>query len=102
MAGSRIKWHPDTREDIARLTTFLRKKQPEAAVRAARTIMDGATLLGSAPYLGRPMGDGTGRRELSISFGAGAYILRYMLDDENTTVLILRVRHSKENSTEIE
>jgi len=42
------------------------------------------------------MDDDTGRRELVISFGAGAFVLRYMWD-RNDTVVIIRVWHSKEN-----
>lgn len=95
MARTGIKWHPAARSDIARLAEFLRGKQPGAAARAMRTIMDGATLLESAPRLGRPLLDGTDRRELSVNFGAGAYILRYLVVEEET-ILILRVRHSRE------
>ncbi len=44
------------------------------------------------------MDDDTGRRELVVSFGVGAFVLRYMRD-ENDTVVIIRVWHSKENRT---
>ena len=44
------------------------------------------------------MDDDTGRRELVVSFGAGAYVLRYMRD-ENDTVVLIRVWHSKEKRT---
>lgn len=99
MARSRIRWHPDARDDIVRLRDFLRSKYPEAAARAVRTIMDGATLLESAPRLGRPMADGTERRELSVNFGSGAYILRYIVEEDDTLV-ILRVKHSREQRSE--
>ena len=42
------------------------------------------------------MNDETGRRELVISFGAGAFVLRYMWDKYDT-VVIIRVWHSREN-----
>jgi plasmid stabilization system protein ParE len=48
------------------------------------------------PEIGRPMGDGSGRRELIVPFGAGAYVLRYMLDRDATPVVI-RVWHSLES-----
>ncbi len=44
------------------------------------------------------MDDDTGRREWVVPFGAGAFVLRYMRD-ENDTVVIIRVWHSKENRT---
>jgi len=44
------------------------------------------------------MSDNTGRRELFMPFGAGAYVLRYMLEN-NDTVVIIRVWHTKEDRT---
>jgi plasmid stabilization system protein ParE len=91
-----IKWLPEALADVERLYTFLHEKSPAAAARAAKSIRDGAGL--SIPDIGRPMDDDTGRREWIISFGAGAFVLRYMRD-ENDTVVIIRVWHSKENRT---
>ena len=88
-------WRARARLDVERLYAFLWEKSPQAAQRAAQAILEGATLLEAAPRLGRPMADGTERRELFLSFGAGAYVVRYMLKDDDT-VVILRVWHSKE------
>ena len=95
---SQIKWLPEALADVERLYTFLYEKSPAAAARAAKAILDGAGFLKSIPDIGRPMDDDTGRREWIISFGAGAFVLRY-LRDENDTVVIIRVWHSKENRT---
>ncbi len=65
-------------------------------MRAAQTILEGARLLKSAPEAGRPLKDDTGRRELFLAFGIGAYVLRYKLDVAGT-VVIIRVWHSREN-----
>jgi plasmid stabilization system protein ParE len=91
-----IKWLPEALADVERLHAFLRDKSPDAAARAAKTILEGANALKSLPEMGRPMDDNTGRRELVLPFGAGAFVLRYMrhTDDE---VVIVRVWHSKEN-----
>jgi plasmid stabilization system protein ParE len=91
-----IKWLPEAVADIERLHSFLKEKSPEAAARAAKCILKGAILLKSTPNIGRPMPDETGRRELFIPFGAGAYVLRYMQEDKNTLVVI-RVWHSRED-----
>lgn len=82
--------------DVERLYAFLYEKSPDAAARAAKSILDGAGILNSIPDIGRPMDDETGRREWVISFGAGAFVLRYMRG-ENDTIVIIRVWHSKEN-----
>lgn len=91
-----VRWLPEALADVERLYAFLHEKSPDAAARAARVILDGADLLQSIPEIGRPMNDETGRRELVISFGAGAFVLRYMWDKYDT-VVIIRVWHSREN-----
>ncbi|NTU44500.1 MAG: type II toxin-antitoxin system RelE/ParE family toxin [Chlorobiaceae bacterium] len=91
-----IKWLPEALADVERLHAFLHEKNPGAAARAAQAILDGAGLLKSIPDIGHPMNDDTGRRELVVSFGAGAFVLRYMRD-RNDTAVIIRVWHSKEN-----
>jgi plasmid stabilization system protein ParE len=90
-----VKWLPEALDDLERLFEFLREKNPDAAARAAQTILDGASLLVTSPRLGRPMPDRTGRRELFVPFASGAYVLRYMLEQDKTPVII-RVWHSRE------
>ncbi len=92
---ARVSWHRAARADFERLYDFLWEKSPPAAERAAQVIFDGATLLETSPQLGRPAQDGTERRELVLSFGSSAYIVSYILRD-NETVIILQVWHSRE------
>ena len=94
-AVSSVVWLPEALADVARLRSFLEGKNAPAAARAAQTLRDGAKQLAAFPQIGRPMNDDTGRRELILSFGAGAYVLRYIIEGE--TVVILRAWHSKEN-----
>ncbi|MBI3624040.1 type II toxin-antitoxin system RelE/ParE family toxin [Candidatus Saccharibacteria bacterium] len=91
-----VKWLPEALADIERLHSFLNDKDPEAAARAARAILQGARLLKTTPHIGRPMPDETSRREQFVAFGAGAYVLRYMQEDEKT-VVVIRVWHSRED-----
>lgn len=42
------------------------------------------------------MPDETGRRELFIAFGAGAYVIRYIQQDDST-VVVIRIWHSRED-----
>ncbi len=89
-----VVWLPEAVADVERLRSFLEDKSPTAAARVAKTLRDGAKYLGGFPLVGRPMNDNTGRRELFLPFGAGAYVLRYIF--EGDTVAILRAWHSKE------
>ncbi len=93
----KLRWLPSAFKDIERLYEFLLEKDPSAAARAMEIVLDGAERLEDMPEIGRPMNDDTGRRELYLPFGAGAYVLRYKLDGE--TVVIIRVWHSREHRT---
>jgi plasmid stabilization system protein ParE len=89
-----VRWLPPALDDIRRLYDFLLDKDPAAAGRAARAIRTGADRLVGSPEIGRPLADGTGRRELVIPFGAGAFVLRYRIRDD--TVVVIRVWHGRE------
>ncbi|MBW4642994.1 MAG: type II toxin-antitoxin system RelE/ParE family toxin [Goleter apudmare HA4340-LM2] len=91
---SQVVWLPEALEDIIRLRSFLEDKSQEAAKRAAEVIRGGAKLLADFPAIGKPINDGTGRRELFLPFGTGSYVLRYRMDQE--IVVIIRVWHSRE------
>ncbi len=90
----KIIWHPEAIQDQFRLFTHLKSVNPAAAKKAAELVRQGAKSLQKWPNRCRPMDDGSGRRELIIQFGSGAYVLRYVLDDN--LIIILRAWHSKE------
>lgn len=98
MAKAKIVWRERALEDINRLYSFLFDKSQEAATKAAEIILRGSSLLEESPRPGRPMADGTGRRELLIPFGSGFYVLRYFIT--NDVVIIVRVWHGRENRKE--
>ena len=66
------------------------------AKRAASSILNGSNLLKTSPNIGKPMPDKGDRREFFIAFGAGAYVIRNKLEDENT-LIIIRIWHSRKN-----
>ena len=68
-------------------------KNPNAAARAAAAILDGADFLGA--LVGRPMRDETDRREWFVAYGAGAFVLRYLVEAEGA-IVIIRVWDSRE------
>jgi toxin ParE1/3/4 len=95
MAKIEVVWRERALKDIDRLYNFLFEKNEDAAAKAAQVILRGSSLLEESPRLGRPMADGTQRRELFIPFGAGFYVLRYFLANE--IVVIVRVWHGRED-----
>ncbi|MFC3127557.1 type II toxin-antitoxin system RelE/ParE family toxin [Pseudoroseomonas globiformis] len=96
---ARLTWLPEALGDLARLLAFLQEKNPQAAMRAAKAIARAADRLAASEGLGRPMADGTGRRELFIPFASNAYVLRYRLE-EDASVVIIRVWHGREGREE--
>jgi toxin ParE1/3/4 len=93
---AKVTWLPEALGDVERLYIWLKNIDDQAATKATSCILRGAALLKTSPRIGRPMPDETGRRELFVAFGAGAYVLRYMLEDSGT-VVVIRVWHSREN-----
>jgi plasmid stabilization system protein ParE len=92
----KVIWLPEALADIERLTLFLRDKNPHSARSALLSIKAGAQHLASFPEIGRLLRDGSHRRELFVAFGAGAYVLRYRIDQAGSPVVI-RVWHSRES-----
>lgn len=94
MPKKELLWLPEAKQDIARLHEFLRNKNPNAASRVVDLLLDGADQLIDFPEIGMPLGDTLKRRELYLAFGAGAYVLRYILTENN--IVVIRVWHSRE------
>jgi plasmid stabilization system protein ParE len=98
MAKTEVVWRERALKDIDGLYNFLFEKNEDAAAKAAQIILRSSSLLEESPRIGRPMADGTKRRELFIPFGAGFYVLRYFL--VNKVVVIVRVWHGREDRRE--
>lgn len=96
VAMPEVIWLPEALEDVKRLHDFIKPHNPEAASRAASVIRAGGDRLQDTPHLGRPMADGTPRRELFLPFGGGTYVLRYILELPERAVIV-RVRHDRED-----
>lgn len=89
-----VIWLPDAVADLVRLRKFIQDKNPSAAIRAASKIKEGALTLINNPESGRPVEGLSSFREILIPFGAGNYVLRYK--EDNLTIVVVRVWHSKE------
>jgi plasmid stabilization system protein ParE len=90
-----VIWLPEALQDIERLHHFLDQKNPRSARNAVLCIKTAALQLASFPEIGQPLRDGSQRRELYAAFDAGAYVLRYRIDQQGTPVVV-RVWHSRE------
>lgn len=92
---SQVIFAPAAIRDVERLREFLRPKNPAAAERAAKAIIQGVQALGDMPHIGRPVDEmPEAFRDWLIDFGDSGYIARYRYDGD--TVLVLAIRHQKE------
>ncbi|MDH5572548.1 MAG: type II toxin-antitoxin system RelE/ParE family toxin [Gammaproteobacteria bacterium] len=90
----KIDYTEDAIEDLVQLREFIAQKDPAAAERYARLLIDGITRLESQPHLGHSVyyaPEPENIRDLIV----GNYIVRYALLDEH--ILILRIWHHREN-----
>ena len=90
-----VIFSPSAIRNLERLREFLRPKNPAAAERAAKALIQGLEELGKFPHIGRPIDDLSEEyRDLLIDFGNSGYIARYRLDGD--TVVVLAIRHQRE------
>ena len=86
---------PAALTDLERLHAFLAPKNPRAAERAAKTLVNAVQSLATLPERGRPAGI-TNMRELIVRFGRSAYVLRYSYSAQAGEVVVHRIWHGRE------
>jgi len=90
-----VIFSPSAIRELERLREFLRSKNPAAAERAAKALIQGLEELGKFPHIGRPIDDLSEEyRDWLIDFGNSGYIARYRLDGD--TVVVLANRHQRD------
>ena len=83
--------------DIGRLRNFLLEKDINAAKRAVLAIREAFLPLKQSPIIGRPVEDHPELRELIIDFGARGYLAMYRYEPANDAVVILAIKHQRED-----
>jgi plasmid stabilization system protein ParE len=90
-----VKLTPRAAQDLKRLYDFLLAKDEQVASNAIETIKAAFRPLANLPMIGRPIEDDL--RELVIDFGRSGYLALYHYDTDIDTVIILAIRHQREN-----
>ena len=89
---------PEAEGDIERLHEFLIKQgNPLAAQKAMLAIDEGIQMLLDSPYIGIRMEGRRDYRQLFVPFGKSAYVLRYRIQEEADTLVVVRVWHGRED-----
>ena len=90
-----LLWLPQAQDDLQRLFDFIKPHSPTAATRAVERLVLAAEKLAEFPKSGRPWLADPDFCELSVSFGARGYVIRYR--ELNDQVVIVRVWHMLED-----
>ncbi|HWL82398.1 MAG TPA: type II toxin-antitoxin system RelE/ParE family toxin [Roseomonas sp.] len=85
---AKLVWLPEAVADLDCFLGALRARSPEAAGRAAQAVIRVTRRLAEEAMLGRPLADGTGRRELLVPLAGIGLMLRYALDEAGRVALI--------------
>jgi len=88
----RIRWSPEAADDLEQIVKFIRRDNPGAARRVARTIYEGVSILRTSPEIGRA-GPREGSRELL--FVPLPYVAVYRIKRE--VVEISRIYHTAQS-----
>jgi len=89
-----VIWLPAALNDLENQFEFLNEKNPAAASRATRAILNAGASLANSPERGTLIPE-TDQRKLRVFFGKYGYLLYYRIED--VQVFILRVHHGREN-----
>jgi len=81
--------------EVDSLYRFLLEKNPQAAQRAAETILNAADPLKAFPELGTPLPEKLSFRDIYAAFGHSSCVIHYT-QSRNGSVLITRIWHGKE------
>ncbi len=84
----------DAADDLDQLVDFLLERFPHEAVQTVDLITDALCILELHPKIGRPLEEGL--RELVISRGKSGYLALYQYDEAADLVVVLAVRHQRE------
>ena len=93
----KIRFTPESRDDLERLFAFIANQDPGAAERAVKVIDKAWELLATFPLSCRkatPLNPFL--RELVIPFGRAGYVALFEIEDSQT-ITLLAVRHQRED-----
>jgi plasmid stabilization system protein ParE len=91
---TRFAYSPEAAHDLEQLVDFLLQHDATAAIKTIDIITDAIALLTQHPLIGRPVEHGL--RELVISRGKAGYLALYEFDEPHDVVIVLAVRHQRE------
>lgn len=89
----KIRYTPESIDDLIRLRAFIEEKNPVAAARVANALVSGVEKLKVFPRMGLPVGSAPDPQVIRDLF-IEQYTVRYM--GSESELIILRIWHNKE------
>ncbi|MDZ7803417.1 type II toxin-antitoxin system RelE/ParE family toxin [Thiohalophilus sp.] len=90
----RVRYSPESIDDLRRVVEFVEVKNPFAARRIALDLQEGVDRLKQFPKIGLPVLKAPDPEQIRDLY-SGDYTARYLIADE--IIYILRIWHNKEN-----
>lgn len=90
----KVKYSPESLEDLQRVVEFVESKNPYAARRIAIDLQEGVDRLKQFPEIGLPVLNATNAENIRDLY-LGNYTMRYLITAK--IIYVLRVWHNKEN-----
>ena len=94
----KVRYSPESIEDLQRVVEFVENKNPYTARRIAIDLQEGVLKLKQFPQIGLPVSKASDPEKIRDLY-IGEYTVRYLITGES--VYILRVWHGKENEKNI-
>jgi plasmid stabilization system protein ParE len=91
---TKVKYSPESIEDLQRVVEFVEVKNPYAARRIAIDLQEGVSRLKQFPEIGLPVINAPDP-EIIRDLYLGDYTVRYLITDD--VIFILRIWHNNEN-----
>lgn len=90
----KVRYSPESIEDLQRVVEFVENNNPYAARRIANDLQEGVYKLKLFPSIGLPVSKAPDPEKIRDLF-IGQYTVRYLITDD--VIYVLRIWHGKEN-----
>ena len=91
----RIEWSHAALADLDRFAEFLNERHPSLAAKVAQELIAKSETLLDHPYLGRPIDDRAGFRQVVMQVLNAACVFQYRVEDDR--IVMTRIYHGRED-----
>ena len=91
-----IVFDTEALDDLERIFEFNFERDPATALDHIDRVRSAVMILDAHPEIGRPVGAGSGLRELVISHGKTGYVALYEYSPVEKLIRIVAIRHQRE------